>query len=379
MMIVPLGPDLVASLGVKNSEAGLVGGTYTFAAAIAGIFGSFFLDRFDRKKALLFSIVGLSVGTLLGGIANSFAFLIATRVVAGLFGGPATSLALSIVSDVVPAERRGKAMGSVMGAFTIASIFGVPLGLELARIGGWRLPFLFLGVAIFASAFFALKWLPSLREHLSGRPTEFSFKFFNKNVLLALCAVGFSLFGSFLIIPNFSAYFQFNLGFQRTQLGALYFVGGVLSFLGMQLAGRSADRFGSFKVSLVSSILIGFFTVFGYFMFPSPLSPWVIFVGYMMFTSARGVSITSLSSAVPSSRERARFMSIQSAIQHIASAVGAFGAAKILSTGESGALVGMPTVAAISAVFVVSVPLFVYALEKNMGRRSRSAHPKAAA
>ena len=64
------------------------------------------------------------------------------RVIAGAFGGPATSLSLSIIADVVPPARRGRAMGAVMGAFSIASVLGVPLGLWLARLGGWRMPFL---------------------------------------------------------------------------------------------------------------------------------------------------------------------------------------------------------------------------------------------
>ena len=41
-----------------------------------------------------------------------------------------------------PPARRGRAMGAVMGAFSVASVLGVPLGLRLARLGGWRLPFL---------------------------------------------------------------------------------------------------------------------------------------------------------------------------------------------------------------------------------------------
>jgi len=44
----------------------------------------------------------------------------------------------------------------VMGAFSIASILGVPAGLELARRGGWRLPFIAVGVlGAAASIFFA--------------------------------------------------------------------------------------------------------------------------------------------------------------------------------------------------------------------------------
>src|SRR5207237_8209295 len=94
-----------------------------------------------------------------GGLATWRSTLMAARVLAGAFGGPATSLSLAIVADVVPPERRGKAMGAVMGAFSAASVLGVPAGLELARHGGWRTPFFAvagLGVVVAASAIFLM-------------------------------------------------------------------------------------------------------------------------------------------------------------------------------------------------------------------------------
>ncbi|WP_336145447.1 MFS transporter, partial [Klebsiella pneumoniae] len=93
--------------------------------------------------------------------------LMLARVIAGAFGGPATSLSYSIVADVIPPERRGRAMGAVMGAFSVASILGVPAGLELARRGGWRLPFIavaLLGAILGAFASFVL---PPMIAHVA--------------------------------------------------------------------------------------------------------------------------------------------------------------------------------------------------------------------
>ena len=52
--------------------------------------------------------------------------------IAGRFGGVTGAVILAIVGDVIPDFRRGEAMGMVMSAFSVASIFGVPLGLFLA-------------------------------------------------------------------------------------------------------------------------------------------------------------------------------------------------------------------------------------------------------
>ena len=145
MMVMPMGPDFAQALHIKASQLGLIGGAYTAAACVTGLAGSLVLDRYDRRSALGVTMLGLVIGTLLGGAAVGLPSLLLARVVAGAFGGPATSVAMSIVTDTVPPERRGKAMGAVMGAFSMASVLGVPAGLKLARLGGWRMPFFTVG------------------------------------------------------------------------------------------------------------------------------------------------------------------------------------------------------------------------------------------
>src|SRR6185369_3382897 len=140
-----------------------------------------------------------------GGFATSLSTLIAARIIAGVFGGPATSLSLSIISDVIPPERRGRALGAVMGAFSVASVLGIPAGLELARHGGWRLPFFAVaavGLVVTAAAIFAL---PSLTLHLERRKTEVALPFFEifsrPVVLYSLSLTATSMIASFVMVP----------------------------------------------------------------------------------------------------------------------------------------------------------------------------------
>jgi MFS family permease len=62
VMVMPLGPDFAGALGIPLSHLGLLGGAYTAAAALAGIAGSTFLDRFDRRPALAVAMTGLVLG-----------------------------------------------------------------------------------------------------------------------------------------------------------------------------------------------------------------------------------------------------------------------------------------------------------------------------
>src|SRR6185436_356086 len=141
VMVIPLGPEFARGLGTPTSRLGLLGTSYTGAAALAGLVGTLFLDRFDRRSALTVAMLGLVTATAAGGLARSFDMLLGARVVAGVFGGPATSIGLAILTDVIAPERRGKALGQVMGAFSVASVVGVPMSIVLASWAGWRVPF----------------------------------------------------------------------------------------------------------------------------------------------------------------------------------------------------------------------------------------------
>ena len=105
-------------------------------------------------------IAGLVFSTALAGFAKDLATLMAARVLAGIFGGPASSVALAVIADVVPSRRRGQALGMVMSGFAAASVFGVPLSLELARQVNWRAPFFAVALLGLAVGIFAITSLP---------------------------------------------------------------------------------------------------------------------------------------------------------------------------------------------------------------------------
>ena len=250
VMVLPLGPDFASALNIPTHQLGLVAGSYTASAAIAGLVAATFLDRFDRRRALVVAMLGLVLGTATGGAALGLGSMLLARVLAGAFGGPASSLSLSILTDVVPPERRGRAIGKVMGAFSIASVLGVPAGLELARLGGWQLPFFVIAGLGAMVTLAAGALLPPMREHLrvdAGAPRRAPLVVFlaDRAVPLSLAGTAVAMVGSFSIISNLSSFVQFNLGYPRAELGVLYMAGGCVSFFSMRLAGWSADRWGA--------------------------------------------------------------------------------------------------------------------------------------
>ncbi|MFE8601901.1 MFS transporter [Archangium violaceum] len=376
VMVMPLGPDFATGLGIATSHIGTIGAAYTAAGCVAGVAGSYFLDRFDRRKALAVAMLGLVVSTAAGGLATGLTSLLVARALAGLFGGPATSLSMSIIADLIPEERRGRAMGAVMGAFSVASVLGIPLALKLAGWAGWRMPFFAvagLGLLLVAGAIF---YLPPIRGHLElqrGPLVSAKVLFTRTDVLLSYSMTSLLNLAGFIIIPNISGYVQHNLGYPREELELIYFVGGLVSFVTLRVAGKAVDLLGSFRVGTVGSMLfIG--TLYIVFIHPPAGVPLVaIFACFFLSMGMRNVAYSTLTSRVPEKSIRARFMSFQSAVQHLGAAAGAFLSSQMLMDLPGGQLGGMNQVVFVSMALTLMAPIMFFLVERQVLARDRVA------
>lgn len=368
MMVMPMGPDFAGALGIPMSHLGIIGGSYTASATVVGIAGSLLLDKWERRSALTIAIVGLGLSTMTGALATGTASLVLARVAAGAFGGIAATLCFSIVADLVPEERRGRATAVVASGFSLSSIIGVPAGLELARRGGWRAPFLVVGVIALLLAALARVLLPKLRAHLDTREAPAPLPF-DARMGWSFAAFGCSILGNFLLVPNLSAYLQFNMGFPREHMGLLYLGGGLASLATMRLAGIWTDRSRALWPVLAGTIIVSAALLLGAVLQPPFLAPVLFFSLFMSSNAARWVAVNALASRVPPPSARARYLSAQNAFTHAASAVAAFASAAFLTADASGRLAGMPTLAATAAVLGLGVPVAVWRLERLIPRR----------
>ncbi len=368
MMVMPLGPDFARELGISSAHLGYIGGAYTASAAVAGLVGSLWLERWDRRTVLVLSTLGMMAGTALGGLVNSLEGLIFARILAGFFGGPATSTAMSIIADVVPPARRGKAMGAVMGAFSAASVLGVPAGLELARRGGWRTPFF--AVAGLAGAIAVAAWflLPRMTGHMhrDHAPTSLRTLLGNRRVQLAAATTTVLMAAGFCMIPNIASYLQLNLSFPRERLGTLYLFGGILSFFATRYAGRLVDRIGSFAVGTAGAAALAAVVAAGYWVEKPLLPVEAIFLGFFLAMAFRNVASQTLMTLVPGPNERAAFLSLQSAVQHLAASLGAFASSQLLFELPGHRLGGMDRLAALSIGLTLLLPPLMWHLEQRV-------------
>ncbi len=384
VIVMPIGPRLAQALDFPSSHLPWMNGSYTATASVMGLLGALFLDRFDRRKAVGVAVLGLVIGTALCGFAEDFTTLLVARSVAGAFGGPATSLCFAIIADTIPNHVRGKAMGTVMGAFSVASVFGVPAGLWMAEHFGWRAPFFTvaaLGAAVLVVSIFLL---PSLRGHLD-RPRnalkDIGALVAEPNVQLSYLMTAVVMSAGFVLIPSIASYLQFNLGVPEAHIKYAYLFGGMASFVATQVGGRLVDRLGSFRVGTAGTVLaIG--VVFFFFYLPreslASSTVFLVFAGFMLAQGLRNVSYNTLTTKVPDPARRATFQSLQSAVQHGATSLAAFGSGLILSevarrplaTDLPGRpprfLVGMDTVSLLSMGLSLLIPVLLLIVETRV-------------
>src|SRR5882672_6724028 len=65
LIILPLGPQYMRVFGISPGQFGLIVSAYAISAGVSGVAAGFLLDRYDRKRALLWLYLGFTVGTLL--------------------------------------------------------------------------------------------------------------------------------------------------------------------------------------------------------------------------------------------------------------------------------------------------------------------------
>jgi predicted MFS family arabinose efflux permease len=144
MIMMPLGPILMAAFGIGTHEFGLLVASYSFSATISGLLAATFVDRFERKRMLLATFALFGLATLACGLAPGYLTLLVARGLAGTFGGVMGALVQTMVGDAIPFARRATASGTVSTAFSISTVAGVPMSLWLANHFQWRAPFVFI-------------------------------------------------------------------------------------------------------------------------------------------------------------------------------------------------------------------------------------------
>lgn len=137
-LLSPIAADLGVTEGVAGqlvtatSIIGIVGGPLVVSA----------LPRVDRRTVMVGLTTLAVISNVLVAIAPVFGLMMASRLLLGLAISGFWAMSLAVTSQLVPADRLGRAMTIVNTGLSLATIAAVPAGAVLGDLLGWRTVFL---------------------------------------------------------------------------------------------------------------------------------------------------------------------------------------------------------------------------------------------
>jgi predicted MFS family arabinose efflux permease len=141
------------------------GATFALAAPLLQML----VGHWVRRTQILAGLLVLAVGALAFALAQNFPALFTARVLMGLGSALISPVVLALGSSLVPAERQGTAIATVLMGLSVASVVSVPGSAWLAQQMGPRA--LFGGVALLALAT-ALLLAIFIRDRTPGQKVQ---------------------------------------------------------------------------------------------------------------------------------------------------------------------------------------------------------------
>lgn len=152
---------LADDLGVGEGVVGLSVSATALTALLAALGLGALFPRTDRRLLLVVLTAGAAVSNIVVALAPNIALLLVARLLLGVAVGGYWSMALVVAAQLVAADRLGKAMMIVNAGTTVATVAGVPLGVLLSTLAGWRVTFVAAaGLALVAAVAVAVSLPP---------------------------------------------------------------------------------------------------------------------------------------------------------------------------------------------------------------------------
>jgi DHA1 family multidrug resistance protein-like MFS transporter len=129
-MIQPIIPFLITQLGASGRDLGILASVYAAMQLVCAPFWGTLSDRIGRKPVLLIGVLGYAIAMFIFGLATRFWMLFVARMFSGVLSSAAMPTAMAYISDNLPKEKRGGAMGELGAAVGLGVVLG-PL------LGGW--------------------------------------------------------------------------------------------------------------------------------------------------------------------------------------------------------------------------------------------------
>ncbi len=137
-VLSPALPALGREFSVQTGDLAWVFTLYLLVTVLSIALASALADRYGRRCVYLTCIGLFAAGSIVAIVAPNYAIFLAARAIAALGAGGIFPVATATIGDVVPAERRGAALGIVAATWGVAAIIGPSVGGVITHYLSWR-------------------------------------------------------------------------------------------------------------------------------------------------------------------------------------------------------------------------------------------------
>ena len=236
-------PQVAGDLGVSIPTAGYLISGYAAGVAIGGPIVAILTAGLERKATLLGLMALFIAGNVLCALAPAYGWLMASRIVIALTHGALLGFASVVAAEMVPEERRGRAIALVLAGLTTANIIGVPLGSAIGNAFGWRMAFWAIAALGIVSLAGMALWLPRMTRRGAANPdlrAELRV-LVRPDVYMSLAIIVLAAMAYFGLFAYIAPLLLNSAGAPEMAVPVLLSVLGVASLGGILIGGRLAD------------------------------------------------------------------------------------------------------------------------------------------
>lgn len=243
-IVVGVLSDIAREFKIPVATVGYLVTIFATIYAISTPFITILTNRFSRYKTLMTLMVIFLIGNTLSGFAMNYGVLLLSRVVTAMVAGTIISLIMTFASTIAPREKRAGLVSWIFAGFSIASVFGVPIGTAISTSYSWHDAFYLISI-ISAITCVLLGWLlPRKVEQVQGSIKNQLVLLKDRRIYVGIALVLFTAATMYAYYTYIRPLLTTALGFSTTSLNWLLFLIGIMSIISNRLSGVLAERNG---------------------------------------------------------------------------------------------------------------------------------------
>jgi len=249
--------DLVAAdLHITLGKAGFLMTVFSLSFAIAGPVILTMTQKIERKKLTQICLFVFLIGNLVAVVSPVYSILILSRIITAACAALLIALCLTIVPTIVEKKYRARAISIVFMGVSASLVLGVPFGLMLGNVFGWRAPFVMISILTFICMLGVHFFLGNI-ESKPAVPIMNQLRSLKKGKIVFAQATSFIFIAGHLTFYGYlTPYLKTVMGMDGTWVSIVYLIFGIAAVAGGGIGGMMADRLG--PKSAIFLIVISF-------------------------------------------------------------------------------------------------------------------------